>query len=174
MSRRPHPVLLRWNGDVFVPEPSFKARCGSDYEVGEVYPMLPVEERSQSSHNHYFAALAEAFHNLSEENAKHFPTIEHLRHWALIQCGFCTEANYVLSTVRIARDLARDVRKRSPYAVIRVEGNTVQVWDAESQSMAAMKKTKFEESKTAVLDLVASMARTTTSQLNKEAKRHGR
>jgi hypothetical protein len=37
-----------------------------------------------------------------------------------------------------------------------------------------MKKQRFEESKRDVLDLVASMARTTQSQLNKEARHHGR
>lgn len=172
--RRPRPVFLKWDGDVFRPEASFKHYCSQQYEVGEIYPMLPVEDRSQASHNHYFAAVGEGFHNLSEENAKRFPDSEALRHWALVQCGYCTETNYVLVDEKQARKLAADIRRMSPYAVISIRGNVVVVWEAESQSKAAMKKQRFEDSKRDVLDLVASMARTTPAQLNKEARRHGR
>jgi hypothetical protein len=172
--RRPRPVFLKWDGDVFVPEPSFKAYCDREYCIGEVYPMLPVEERSQSSHNHYFAALAEGFNNLSEENAKHFPTVEHLRHWALVQSGYAEETEFSLTTTKEARKLAAELRKINIYAVMSIRDTVLKIWTAESQSMAAMKKQRFEESKRAVLDLVAGMARTTPAQLNREAHRHGR
>lgn len=174
MARRPRPVFLKWTGEVFQPEPSFKHYCDREYQVGEIYPMLPVEERSQASHNHYFAAIAEGFHNLSEENAKRFPTSEHLRHWCLVQCGYCSETNYVLANSKEARKLAADIRRMSPYAVIAINGAVVTVWEAESQSKAAMKKDPFEKSKQEVLDMIASMSRTTRHQLEKEAKRHGR
>jgi hypothetical protein len=183
MARRPRPVFLRWDGDVFVPHASFKAYCDREYVVDQVYPMLPVEERSQASHNHYFAALSEGFHNLSEENAKRFPSVDHLRAWALVQCGYCTETNYVLANSKEARKLAIDIRKRDPYAIILIHSDNrlrdssskvVKIFDAESQSMAAMKKERFEQSKRDVLDLVASMANTTRAQLNKEARHHGR
>lgn len=174
MARRPRPVFLKWTGEVFQPEPSFKHYCSQQYAIGEIYPMLPVEERSHASHSHYFAALAEGFQNLSEENAKRFPSVEHLRHWALVQCGHCVETNYVLANSKEARKLATDIRRMNEYAVISIKDNVVAVWEAESQSRAAMKKEAFEQSKRDVLDLVASMARTTPSQLNKEAKRHGR
>lgn len=174
MARRPRPVFLKWTGDVFAPEPSFKNYCAQQYAVGEIYPMLPVEERSQSSHNHYFAAVAEGFNNLSEENAKRFPTSEHLRHWALVQCGYCSETNYVMANSKEARKLAAELRRKSPYSVLSIRDNVVVEWEAESQSKAAMKKDPFEKSKRDVLDLVASMARTTPAQLYKEGRRHGR
>lgn len=172
--RRPRPVFLRWDGDVFTPEPSFKHYCSRDYVVGEVYPMLPVEERSQASHNFYFAAVAEGFNNLTEENAKRFPTREHLRHWCLVQCGYCSETHYALANSKEARKLAADIRRMSEYAVISIRKDTLIVWEAESQSRAAMKKEMFEKSKQDVLDMIGSMARTTRPQLEKEAKRHGR
>lgn len=174
MARRPRPVFLKWTGEVFQPEPSFKAYCAREYTVGEIYPMLPVEERSQASHSHYFAAVAEGFNNLSEENAKRFPDKEALRHWCLVQCGYCTETNYVLANSKEARKLAADIRRMSPYAVISIRDAVVVVWEAESQSRAAMKKEIFEKSKQDVLDMIASMSRTTRPQLEKEAKRHGR
>lgn len=171
---RPRPVFLKWEGTVFRPEPSFMHYCSQQYAVGEIYPMIPIEERSQNSHNHYFAAVSEGFNNLSEENAKHFPTSEHLRHWCLIQCGYCIETDYVLINAQEARKAMADVRQRSPYAVIQRKENVVKVWDAESQSYAAMKKDLFEKSKRDVLDMIASMARTTRPQLEREARRHGR
>jgi hypothetical protein len=168
---RPRTVFCEWDGEVFRPRPSFMPYCNREFVVGETYPMAPVEERSRSSHDHYFAALTEAWRNLSEENAKHFPTAEHLRKWALVQCGYCTETNYVMLNQQEARKLAMGIRVRDEYAVIRVHGNVVQVWDAESQSMAAMKKDRFQLSKWEVLDLVASMARTTRGQLVRHAGR---
>lgn len=174
MSGRPRPVFLKWTGEVFQPESSFKHYCSREYIVGEVYPMLPVEERSQASHNFYFAALAEGFANLSEENAKRFPDSEALRHWALVQCGYCTETNYVLANSKEARKLAADIRRMSPYAVMKIQDNILIVWEAESQSKAAMKKDRFEDSKRDVLDMIAAMARTTPAQLYKEGRRHGR
>lgn len=169
--KRPRPVFLKWNGAVFVPEPSFKAYCGREYAIGEVYPMTPVEERSQASHNHYMAAVHEGFNNLSEENAKKFPTETHLRKWALVQCGYCTETNYVLANDKEARKMADYIRRRDDYTVMRINGNVLIVWDAESQSKAAMKKERFEQSKHDVLDLIASMARTTRPQLMRNAGR---
>ena len=82
-----------------------------------------------------------------------------------------------------ARKLAADIRQRDPYAVIVMSeddrladrsSSVVKVFDAESQSMAAMKKERFEQSKRDVLDLVAAMARTTPAQLYKEGRRNGR
>lgn len=171
MPRRPRAVFCRWDGDHFIPHPSFKHYCDREYVVGEVYPMIPVEERSQGSHNHYFAALKTGFDNLSEENSQRFPSVEHLRKWCLVQCGYCTETNYVLTNNKEARKLATDIRRRDDYAVIKVRDNIVVVFDPESQSMAAMKKERFEESKHDVLDLIASMARTTRPQLMKHAGR---
>lgn len=170
---RPRTIFLRWTGEVFIPNASFQVHCEREFEMGEVYPMQIVEERSQASHNHYFAALQEGWRNLSEENAKHFPTPEHLRHWALVQTGYFHEAFYEMATNFEARKLALDLRRRDPYAVIVVRGSVVRVYSAESQSSASMKKERFQQSKNDVLDLVASMARTSRVQLLKHAGRTG-
>jgi hypothetical protein len=171
MSRRPRAIFCEWDGEVFRPKPAFMAYLNREYVVGEVYPMAPEEERDMVSHGHYFAALHQGFLNLSEENAKRFPTETHLRHWALVQCGYCAHTQYVMANNKEARKLAADIRDGSPYTVIRVRENVVERWDAESQSKAAMKKERFQKSKWDVLDLVAGMARTTRAQLMKNAGR---
>ena len=174
MSRRPRTLVLNWDGEVFRPAPAFLAYCNREYVVGETYHLAPVEERSQASHRQYFAAVAEGFNNLNEESAKRFPSSEHLRKWALVQCGYCIRADYPLKNEKEARKLAADIRDLDEYAVIKPDGDVVTVWRAQSQSMAAMKKDNFEKSKRDVLDLISAMARTTTATLYKEGRRNGR
>lgn len=168
---RPRPVVCVWTGEHFVPLPRFQRLCDQQFAVHEEYPLVILEERSQASHNHYFAALTEAWKNLEERYAADFPTPESLRHWALVQVGYCTEASYATKSNAEARKLAVSLRRASPLAVLQVRGDVVMHFEAESQSRPAMKKDRFEASKADVLDLVASMARTTPAELKKNAGR---
>lgn len=168
---RPRPVVCVWDGNVMIPLPRFKRLCDSQFAVNEEYPLAIVENRSMASHNHYFAELSEAFDNLTEEHAKRFPDPEALRSWALVQTGYCTEVDHVADSPAEARKMAATIRRYSPYTVIKISGNVVKVFEPLSQSLAAMKKQPFEDSKRAVLDLVAAMARTTPAELKKNAGR---
>ena len=171
---RPRVLMVNWDGEAFRPLASFMPYIKREYVVGELYHLALVEERSQASHNQYFAAVTEGYLNLNEASAKKFPSSEHLRKWALIQCGYCTETSYATKNGAEARKLAISFRRKDEYSIIRVLSDVVQVFEPESQSMASMKKERFEKSKREVIDLIASMARTTTPQLYREAKRHGR
>lgn len=170
----PHPnraVVYTWDGDVMIPLPRFKRLCDELFAVHEEYPLVVVENRSQASHSHYFAALTEAHANLAEEFAAKYPTTEHMRAGALVEEGLCTEVDHVLDTPKDAKAFAIMLRRASPYAIIRISGNVVKEFQPFSQSRSAMKKNEFEDSKAAVLARVASWARTTPGQLNKEADR---
>jgi hypothetical protein len=166
------PVMFQWNGEAMVPQPRFMPLCDKQFVVHEEYPLLPIEPRSMKSHSHFFAALHEAWNNLSEADSKRFPTEEHLRHWALIQCGFCQEAALPCEKSSVAKNVAALIRTRDPYAVIIVKGDVVKVLTAKSQSLAAMGAEEFKDSKEKILDLVATMARTTRKELAKEATKH--
>lgn len=168
---RPRPVVCVWDGDVMVPLPRFKQLCDRQFVVHEEYPLQIVENRSQASHNHYFAALEEGFANLNEKDAKRFPSAEHLRSWALVQSGYSTENDTVCDSPAEARKLAATIRRYSPYAIMKVSGNVLKIFEPESQSMAAMKKERFEASKNDVLNIVSAMARTTPAELKKNAGR---
>jgi hypothetical protein len=177
MPRRQHPnrpVIFVWteNG-AMVPLPRFRKLCDELFSVHEEYPLVVLENRSMASHNHYFAAVEEGWSNLAEEFSGKFPTPEHLRADCLIEAGFYNEATYDCDTKADARRLALALRKKEPLARIgfRNDGKTVVEKTAHSQSTAAMKKQDFEDSKAAVLALVAAMARTTPAQLHREAER---
>lgn len=171
MKRRPRPILFVRVDNHMVPLPRFQRLFDEMYAIGEEYPLMPLEERSQASHNHYFAALTEAFDNLAEEYAQEFNGFDHFRDWCLCREGYCTSKRYVMNTAEDARIFRDAMKEDNANAIIRIEGNVATVYRPMSQSRPAMKKQLFEDSKRDVLARAASMARTTPTQLKKEAGR---
>lgn len=172
MTARMRPVLFTWNDDVMVPVARLLPLCRKQFVVGQEYPMGVVQPRSIASHRQYFAALHDAWNNLSEADAERFKTDEHLRAWALVQTGFCKETDYPFESPEQAQMVAKIIRSRSAYAVIKISGDVVKVFDPESQAMygpGAMSPERFKASKIAVLDLVSGMAGITRGTLTKEA-----
>lgn len=167
--RRIRPILMVRVDNSLVPLPRFQRMFDEQFAINEEYPVTISEERSMVQHRGYFAQIKEGFNNLAEEYANGFPSPEHLRAAALVEAGYCTEANYVMDTAKDAKQLAITLRRLSPLAIIRISGNVVKHFEAESQSVHAMKKERFEASCKAVLEIVASMARTTPAELKKNA-----
>ena len=165
-------VVFAWDDDNMVPEPRFLALCRRQFVVGEKYPMEVVQPRNMDAHRGYFAQLHEAWQNLSHEDTARFKTSEHFRGWLLVETGFCTETDYPCDSHEEALKWARNIRTRSPYSVIKIFGDVIKVFDPESQAVYgpnAMPAERFMASKKAVLDLAASMARTTPAELKKNA-----
>ena len=175
MTQKMRPVVFVWTDDGhMVPKPRFAPLCDRQFTIGIEYPLEVVQPRNMASHRGYFAALHDAWMNLGEEDTKRFKTSEHLRAWALVQCGFCKETDYPCDTKEEALFVAKIIRARSAYAIIKISGDVVKVFDPESQAVYgpdAMPSERFKESKKAVLDLVSSMARTTPAELNRNAGR---
>ena len=167
------PVMFVWTDEgTMVPDARFKAVCDKQFVVGIEYPLIVVEPRNMKSHNHYFAALHEAWLNLSEEDTRKYPTEEHLRAWALIECGFFAQREIECEKPALAKRMALLARQLSPMARIGLKGSKVVVMEAASQSLAAMGPDAFKASKEAVLDLVTGMAGTTRKELAKAADQH--
>lgn len=155
------PILYTWSGEAMVPLSRFAPRCDKTFVVGEVYRLDAVEERSQKSHNHYFATLTEMWLSLPDAIAVQFPTVEALRKHALIMTGYRRERKFVTGSPVEARKLAAFLRPQSiddDYAIISVAGPAVVEWKAMSQSRKAMpEKGQFNRSKQAVLDWVSDL-----------------
>ncbi|MDO8534121.1 MAG: hypothetical protein Q7S17_05190 [Xanthobacteraceae bacterium] len=139
------------------------------YVVGETYWMVPHEERSTASHAHYFAAVNEAWQNLSDEQALRFPTAEHLRKWALIEAGYRDERSIVASSKAEAQRLAAFIKPMDEYAVVTVTDAVVRAYTAQSQSYRAMNRKTFQESKDKVLAVVAGLIGVTADELRRNA-----
>lgn len=174
MSTRIRPVVYVWTGEHMMPLPRFTRQCNEQFVVGEEYPLTILEARSRATHNHYFATLQEIWRNLPEKIAPRFPSYEHLRKWCLVQCGYSTERNFVCDTPDHAMRLAAFVRSVDTYAVIKVSDEVVQIFDAKSQSAAAMGKDDFRDSKNAVLELASSLTGTKSVEFKKEASKQFR
>ena len=164
-------VLMRWTGHHFEPLPRDRSACLAQYEVGRVYRMTEHQDRSTKSHDHYFASLAEAWENLPERIVARVPTPEHLRKFCLIRTGFADSRTLVASSKAEALRLAAFLRPMDEFAIVTVEGATVTVWTARSQSMKAMERAVFQDSKTKVLDYVASLIGTDPGTLSRETGR---
>lgn len=164
------PVVFTWDGETMTPQQRFNRVCSKQYVIGETYPLVPMEARSQASHAHYFAAVNEAWSNLPEDLTERFPTSEHLRKAALVKAGYADERTIVCSSKAEAQRIAAFVRPIDTYAIVHVSEATVKVFTAQSQSMRAMGKKVFQESKDKVLEILADLIGVEVKALSKHAE----
>jgi len=163
------PIPCTWNGEAFTPLPRFMGQAHEQFTPGQVYRLTEWQDRSQRSHDHYFACVTEAWQNLPERMADRFPTPEHLRKYALIRAGYADRREIAVRSATEARRIAAFVRPFDEYALVTVEGACVAVWTARSQSMRAMGKETFQKSKDDVLSLLAQAIGTDTNTLTANA-----
>lgn len=193
MSEKIRPVMMVRKtlrddqGEVFdclVPLPRFTKLFQAQYPAGDTaeheYPMIPVEPRNMKMHGHYFATLNEMWENLPDHIQKRFPSVDHLRAWALVQTGHSHERLFVCDDQTMAMRLATFIRTMMNLAVITIskaddnpKKRIVHVFEPKSQSVALMSQEEFKASKDAVLDLVESLNPNVTRRAaEKEANRY--
>lgn len=171
MTDETRPLMFTWMGDGFTPKNAFWAkRADEQYVVGQDYRLAPIEERSPQSHSHYFAVINEAWKNLPDEKVARWPSPEHLRKWCLIKAGFRTERSIVASSLAEAAKIMAFVQPMDDYAVVVARENVVIVYEAESQSLRAMKKQRFQESKERVFDVLAQIAGVSADELRQNVE----
>lgn len=151
------PIVFQWDGEAMVPHRRFQAECDRIFVVGQAYRMTAQEHRSLSSHNHFFAAIHEAWMSLPEHLTERFPTEEHLRKYALIKAGYHDSSSIVCTSKAEAQRIAAFVRPLDSFAVVTVSEAVVTVFTAKSQSKKAMGGKEFQESKNRVLDVIAAL-----------------
>jgi hypothetical protein len=151
------PIYAEWTGEAFMPPTRFRKALDASLVVGERYKLEIIEERSAKSHAHYFAQLHDIWMSLPDHEAERFPTVDHLRAYALIREGFRETRDIVASSKAEAQRIAAFVRPMDEYAVVIVKDCVVRVATARSQSMRAMGKSDFQRSKDAVLSYAASL-----------------
>lgn len=164
------PVIYIWNGEAMQPLPHFAKLCDKQFVVHEEYRLAELEERSRATHNHFFASVEEAWSNLPEDIADRWMTAEHLRKYSLIKAGYFDERSIVCASKAEALRVAAFVKPMDEYAIVLCREATVTVFTAKSQSLRAMGKKEFQDSKSKVLDYVASLIGITSENLVKETK----
>lgn len=165
-----HLIRMWWDGEVLHPAPGWRQVAQARLETNESYMATVAKERSVRSHNHFFAAVQEAWLNLPEGMATQFPTFHHLRKFALIKTGHCHSETFVMTTPGDALRLAAALRRqRDDFTIITVTGCAVVRYAAKSQSEKAMGAKEFQASKQAVIDYLASLVGISADQLKAEA-----
>lgn len=140
-----------------IPLIGFAKRCDEQFVVGQAYTLVEYEERSTSSHNHEFAWLHDAWQNLPESLAPLYPSPEHLRKRALIDAGYYTETAIDAGSKAAALRVAAAVHALDEFALAIVDGPIVLVRRAKSQSRKKMDRKTFQESKTAIMEIIANL-----------------
>lgn len=163
-----------------VPLPRYARLSRKQYAENEEHTLEPLTFRDMRRHNHFFAAVGEAFKNLPETVSARWPTSEHFRKWVLVECGYFDEKEFDCPDEEFAKRLAFFVRSEDEYARIsvhRMENPTpkcafkVIVRRAKSQGLASMKPEEFYQSKKDVLDYVSGMVGVTSTELKKNARK---
>jgi hypothetical protein len=113
-------------------------------------PRLPESTR-------FFVRRDEAWVNLPEHEAERFQTSEHLRKWSLIKCGYADQRQIVCASKAEALRFRAFIVPMDDYAIVTANESVVTVFTAKSQSMKAMGRREFHESKQKVLDYVAAL-----------------
>jgi hypothetical protein len=154
MTDRAPPLPCRWTGSEFKPWNLALAR--KHYEPGGTYALVVHDERSQASHNEYFASLDTRWQTLPFALEPEYPSRESLRHKALIKTGYAIEHDFVLPTDATATLFAAALIEADDevYTIVEVRGHVVRRYRAQSQSYRAMGRKVFEESKQAVLNYI--------------------
>ena len=142
------PIEYIWSNGCWTPLRYYQQRAAMEFGEGEVARLERIEQRSQASHNQYFAWVQDVFDHLPEGYRGRWPTPDDLRYWILTWTKFCTREEFTCAThaeaVRWARNLG------GKYHRVEVEGNTVVGYAAISQSRRSMSKRAFQESRNAV------------------------
>ncbi len=167
------PIVFHWDGSTMRPQARFAAHCRATFQRDQFYTMEVQALRRESSHRHYFAALNEAWANLPEkfDGESWAQSREHMRHFALISCGWCNTKVIVCATNAEAVRWAAIVRPMQPFSIVTAVRSTVVDSAAVSQSRAAMGAKDFLKSKWEVLDFVADLVGTTRGELEAAAEK---
>jgi len=166
------PVSFTWDGEAMTPSSQFHARnADSEFVVGERYTLVEEKQRSDKTHNHEFAVIADAWANLPEQYADEAwaQSPEHLRKYALIKARFCDTQTFACGSYAEAERWAANIRPMDEFSLVVVRGSTVIRYTAKSQSRKAMDAAEFQRSKQAVLEFISGLIGVAPETLAKEA-----
>jgi hypothetical protein len=153
----PLPFVCDWDGESFTPIGRSAKECDANFVIGMRYRLSQWQDRSQATHNHEFAFVAEAWRQLPEDLADEYPSAEHLRKRALIQAGYFDEMVIDAGSNAAALRVATALRAIDDFALVIVRGHFVVRRTAKSQSRRAMSPKDFQDSKSKIMEIVSAL-----------------
>lgn len=169
----PSPIRFQWDGEAMRPATKYWAReADKRYVVGETYTMDEIFVRSHATHAHYFACIKAAWDSLPDDKRPQYPSAEHLRKFALIHSGYCTQVQHVAKSAAEAERLAAIIKPYDTYQLVLIDPQTptvVTVYHAQSQDHRSMDKQRFQDSKEAVLRWIGDLIGADPTELRSAA-----
>ncbi len=150
------PIPCRWDGEAFQPLPRFTRLANEEYVVGEIYHMVAEKERSPKSHRQFFAIIKDVFDSLPDHESR-WPTVEHLRKWALIKAGYCDMQTFPCASKAEARRWAAILGSVDTYAIVIPKATIVTKYTARSIAWANMGHRDFQACKDAVFRVLSEV-----------------
>jgi hypothetical protein len=144
-------------------------RADEQWVVGDKYFVDIRHERSDATHKHEFAWLREAWLNLPEHLVDLYPNPEMLRKRALIEAGYYNEDVLDCGNNAAALRVATYLRGQDAFTLTIIRGPTVLIRRAKSQSYRAMSRQEFQSSKSAIMEVIASLIGTTPEALRRSS-----
>ncbi len=151
--------------------PVYPRIAARTFEPGTRVLVVAYEQRSQVSHDHFFAVVHDAWMNLPEHLASQWPSPDHLRRYCLVRAGFCDQRSIVCASREEALRWVTEMRLAREFAVVDAADSVVTIYEPLSQSMRAMGKMRFEDSKQKCLDVMAGIIGTDPTTLRQQAGR---
>ena len=168
-------IRARWADGTLQPVGDHSSRVLQALQPGELITATISRQRSDRSHRHQFAWLAEAWRNLpeTEQDAPWAASPETLRKHALIATGYAhsaaIDAGSAAAAQRMVPYLTNLATAAHGYALVQCRGSSIVVWTPESQSVRAMGAQRFQESKDAILAHIAALLEVHPDQLRSAA-----
>src|SRR5215207_1444516 len=163
------PIMFWWDGEAMHPAaPVFAKRCDEVFVIGQRYNLVEHQTRDADYHKQQFAWIREAWKSMPERFADQFPSPEHLRKKALIECGYYNETIVDAGTNAAALRVALVLRAIDDFAHVIVRGPAVVRRVAKSQSHRTMDRKEFAESKDAILDHIAALLEVDPQTLSRQ------
>ncbi|MBI1202657.1 MAG: hypothetical protein GC182_09120 [Rhodopseudomonas sp.] len=164
------PVTFQWDGDQMVPFIGAKELCNLQYIVGERYRLSPYDERSDKTHNQFFAVVHEAWHNWPEYHPDQFGSDRALRKFALIRTGHYDQFTTIFGDSKeAARFIARLIEDEG-YIESSIVGQVAVIRMAKTQKVLSMPRKPFQIVKQDVFDFLSAIIGVDVTTLSKEAR----
>jgi hypothetical protein len=161
------PIQYVWESGAWHPLNYYKRQAEREFGEGEIRRLEVVEQRSQASHNNYFARLHDVWNNLPTPYQNRWPTPDDMRKWILTHTRFCTREEFTCASHGEAARWMRNLTNK--FHRVEIEGRTVIGYTAHSQSRKAMSKRAFQESRDAVDQACAQILGVDVETLQREA-----
>ncbi|WP_316205777.1 hypothetical protein [Bradyrhizobium sp. SZCCHNS1012] len=173
--KRTPQVIYEWTGEVMRPLAYHKELAAREFEPGKRYKLIEFNERSEVTHDHFFATVTAYWQHWPENYERELPSADHLRKHALIRTGHYIQTVMAHPSVQAATFYVSQFKQYVDYAegsiVAGANGVATVMRIAKTQKKNVMEAEEFQKSKQDVLEFCASVTGVAPEDMKREAKK---